>query len=72
MLEFIMKRGSDTWVTLANGELMPKLEQLEEFAYIDEKGHDQVAGPPQLCPPSCPASLRCQRMVRTALRTLDG
>eukprot|EP00873_Tetraselmis_striata_P010520 jgi/Tetstr1/430784/TSEL_020569.t1 len=41
VLEFIMKRGSDTWVTLANGELMPKLEQLEEFAYIDEKGHDQ-------------------------------
>eukprot|EP00193_Tetraselmis_chui_P019392 CAMPEP_0177792860 /NCGR_PEP_ID=MMETSP0491_2-20121128/24751_1 /TAXON_ID=63592 /ORGANISM="Tetraselmis chuii, Strain PLY429" /LENGTH=709 /DNA_ID=CAMNT_0019315305 /DNA_START=417 /DNA_END=2547 /DNA_ORIENTATION=- len=41
VLEFIMKRGSDTWVTLSQDVMPSKLEALEDFKYFDEKGHDQ-------------------------------
>eukprot|EP00192_Tetraselmis_astigmatica_P024769 CAMPEP_0117676278 /NCGR_PEP_ID=MMETSP0804-20121206/16072_1 /TAXON_ID=1074897 /ORGANISM="Tetraselmis astigmatica, Strain CCMP880" /LENGTH=827 /DNA_ID=CAMNT_0005485375 /DNA_START=220 /DNA_END=2703 /DNA_ORIENTATION=+ len=41
VLEFILKRGSEVWVTLAKGELERKLGLLEEFEFFDEKGHDQ-------------------------------
>lgn len=42
VLEFILKRGSKTWVTLAVREMVPKLEGLETFEFRDEKGHDQA------------------------------
>jgi len=41
VLEFLVRRGSGRCVALARSELLPKLEDLEDFQFVAPDGRDQ-------------------------------